>query len=104
MADLEKLLAATLTGMTVDQFQVEAKKWLATAKDALEAPYTDLTFKPMQEVLHTCATTATRRTSSPVAVRTSCVVCRTDIRNSARADRGLRRRNELWVRQRVSRF
>jgi phosphoserine phosphatase len=53
MADLEKLLAATLTGMTTDEFAVEAKKWLATAKDARwKRPYTDLTYKPMQEVLH----------------------------------------------------
>ena len=27
MEDLEKILAATLTGMTVDQFQAEVKKW-----------------------------------------------------------------------------
>src|SRR5438034_5528872 len=30
--DLEKILAATLTGMTVDESQAEAKKWLATAR------------------------------------------------------------------------
>src|SRR5262249_33250376 len=29
MADLEKLLAATLTGMTVDDFKAEAQKWLS---------------------------------------------------------------------------
>ena len=33
MTDLEKLLAATLSGMTVDQFQAEVKKWIASAKD-----------------------------------------------------------------------
>ena len=30
--DLEKILAATLTGMSVDEFSAEAKKWLVTAK------------------------------------------------------------------------
>lgn len=32
LADLEKILAATLTGMTIGEFQTEAKKWLATAR------------------------------------------------------------------------
>ena len=31
--DLEKILAATLTGMTVDTFETEAKKWTEGAKD-----------------------------------------------------------------------
>ena len=31
LPDLEKILAATLTGMTVDEFQADAKQWLATA-------------------------------------------------------------------------
>ncbi len=36
--DLEKILFATLTGMTVDVFSEEAEKWIAAAKDdALEA-------------------------------------------------------------------
>ena len=52
MKDLEKILAATLTGMTVDEFGVEAKKWLAAARDPRwKRPYTDLTYQPMQEVL-----------------------------------------------------
>ena len=50
--DLFKILAATLTGMTVDEFKAEAEKWLATAKNARwDRPYTDLTYLPMQEVL-----------------------------------------------------
>ena len=50
--DLEKILAATLSGMTTDQFQADVKQWLATAKDPRwKRPYTDLTYKPMQEVL-----------------------------------------------------
>ena len=44
------ILAATLTGMTVDEFNGEVKKWLATAKDPrLKQLYTDLTYQPMQE-------------------------------------------------------
>jgi phosphoserine phosphatase len=50
--DLFKILAATLTGMSVDEFQAEAKKWLKTAKDPRwHRPYTQLTYLPMQEVL-----------------------------------------------------
>jgi phosphoglycolate phosphatase-like HAD superfamily hydrolase len=52
MKDLEEILAATLTGMTVDAFEVEAKKWLAAAKDPRwKRPYTELTYLPMQELL-----------------------------------------------------
>jgi len=52
MPDLEKLAAATLTGMPVGTFQAEAKKWLAEAKDPRwKKPYTELTYLPMQEVL-----------------------------------------------------
>jgi phosphoglycolate phosphatase-like HAD superfamily hydrolase len=52
MTELEKLLAATLSGMTVDQFQGEVKKWIASAKDPRwKRPYTELTYQPMQEVL-----------------------------------------------------
>jgi hypothetical protein len=40
-ADLEKILAATLTGMPVDEFTAEAKKWLETARDPRwKRPYT----------------------------------------------------------------
>src|SRR5262245_10421872 len=52
MKDLEKILAATLTGMSVDTFNAEAKHWLATAKDPRwKRPYTELTYLPMQDVL-----------------------------------------------------
>ena len=52
LPDLEKLAFATLTGMSVDTFQAEAKKWLAEAKDPRwKKPYTELTYLPMQEVL-----------------------------------------------------
>ncbi len=52
MPDLEKILAATLSGMTTEEFQAEVKQWLATAKDPRwKRPYTELTYQPMQEVL-----------------------------------------------------
>jgi phosphoglycolate phosphatase-like HAD superfamily hydrolase len=52
MPDLEKILAATLSGMSVDAFTAEAKQWLATAKDPRwKRSYTELTYLPMQEVL-----------------------------------------------------
>jgi len=52
MPDLEKILAATLTGMSVNDFEAAAKQWLAAAKDPRwKRPYTDLTYQPMQEVL-----------------------------------------------------
>jgi len=49
---LLKIVAATLTGMDVDEFKAEAEQWLATAKNARwDQLYTDLTYLPMQEVL-----------------------------------------------------
>jgi phosphoserine phosphatase len=52
MEDLEKILAATLTGMTVEEFRGEAIKWLDSARDPRwKRPYTELTYQPMQEVL-----------------------------------------------------
>ena len=50
--DLGKILAATLTGMSVEEFQTEVQSWLATARDPRwHRPYTDLTYLPMQELL-----------------------------------------------------
>ena len=52
MHDLETILAATLTGMPVEEFQAEVKKWLETAKHPRwKRLYTDLTYQPMREVL-----------------------------------------------------
>jgi phosphoglycolate phosphatase-like HAD superfamily hydrolase len=52
MRDLEKILAATLTGMSVTRFNAEAQKWIATARHPRwNRPYTDLTYQPMLEVL-----------------------------------------------------
>jgi phosphoglycolate phosphatase-like HAD superfamily hydrolase len=53
LQDLEKILFATLNGMSVDEFVAEATKWLDTAKDPRwKRSYTDLTYLPMQELLH----------------------------------------------------
>ena len=52
MRELEKILAATLTGMPVEQFQAEVKAWLASAKDPRwKRPYTELAYLPMQELM-----------------------------------------------------
>ncbi len=51
MDDLMKILAATLTGMSVDEFRAEAKRWLDTAKDPRwKRPFTELTYLPMIEL------------------------------------------------------
>lgn len=50
--DLLKILAATLSGMTVEEFKGEVKSWLATARHPRwNRPYTDLVFQPMVEVM-----------------------------------------------------
>jgi phosphoglycolate phosphatase-like HAD superfamily hydrolase len=50
--DLEVILIATLSGMSVEEFRAEAQKWLAAAKHRRwDRPYTELTYQPMQEVL-----------------------------------------------------
>lgn len=50
--DLFKILAATLTGMSVDDFRAEAKGWLETAKhERWNRRPTELTYLPMQELL-----------------------------------------------------
>jgi phosphoglycolate phosphatase-like HAD superfamily hydrolase len=50
--DLEEILLATLTGMPVDVFEAEAKKWIETAKHPRwQRLYTELTYQPMLEVL-----------------------------------------------------
>src|SRR5262245_40605146 len=52
MPDLEKILAATLTGMSVEEFNGEAKKWIETARHPRwNRPYTELVYQPMLEVL-----------------------------------------------------
>jgi hypothetical protein len=50
--DLEKIIVATLTGMTTTEFAAQVSKWLSTAKDPRwKKPYTELTYLPMTELL-----------------------------------------------------
>lgn len=50
--DLEALAVATLTGMSVEQFQVDVAGWMQAARDPRwKKPYNELTYLPMQEVL-----------------------------------------------------
>jgi phosphoglycolate phosphatase-like HAD superfamily hydrolase len=52
LRELEEVLAATLTGMPVEEFESEAKKWLETARHPRwKRPYTELVYQPMLEVL-----------------------------------------------------
>lgn len=52
LSDLEKIIAATFTGVSVEDFDAEVKAWMATAKHPRwKRPYTELTYQPMQEVL-----------------------------------------------------
>ena len=53
LKDLEAIAIATLTGMTVDEFQAEAAEWIATARHPRwDRLYTDLTYEPMLEAMH----------------------------------------------------
>jgi phosphoserine phosphatase len=50
--DLDMIATATLSGMPVEVFNAEVKKWFADAKDPRwKRPYTELTYQPMHEVL-----------------------------------------------------
>jgi len=52
MKDLEKIAVATLTGMSVESFQADVRKWIAGARDPRwKRPFTELTYQPMQELL-----------------------------------------------------
>lgn len=52
LRDLEEILMATLTGMPVEEFEGEARKWLETARHPRwKRPYTELVYQPMLEVL-----------------------------------------------------
>jgi phosphoserine phosphatase len=52
LKELEEIAVATLTGMTVDEFQAEAAAWIETAKHPRwKRLYTDLTYQPMLEVM-----------------------------------------------------
>lgn len=52
LPDLEKIIAVTYTGMTVEEFSSELSRWLAGARDPRwKRPYTELTYQPMLELL-----------------------------------------------------
>jgi phosphoserine phosphatase len=52
LKDLETLYAATLTGMSVDEFNREVNAWLETTKDPrFGRRYTELVYQPMLEVM-----------------------------------------------------
>jgi phosphoglycolate phosphatase-like HAD superfamily hydrolase len=50
--DFEKVVAATHTGMTVEEFQAEVKQWLAAHEHPrFHRRYTELVYQPMLELL-----------------------------------------------------
>lgn len=50
--DIKKIIKATLTGMTVEQFKSEVDAWISEAKHPRwKRPYTQLIYQPMVEVL-----------------------------------------------------
>jgi phosphoglycolate phosphatase-like HAD superfamily hydrolase len=52
MDQLMKILAVTLTGMSVDAFEAQANEWLGSARDPRwKKLYMELTYQPMLEVL-----------------------------------------------------
>jgi hypothetical protein len=52
LADFEKIVAVTLSGMTTEEFSAEAKSWVKTARDRRwKRPYTELIYQPMLEVM-----------------------------------------------------
>ena len=52
LKDLEIIAAATLSGMSVDQFAAEVRDWLARARHPRwNRPYTELVYQPMLEAM-----------------------------------------------------
>lgn len=51
-AELEKVLGAAISGITVEQFTYEVKQWLASARHPRwKRPYDQLAYQPMLEVM-----------------------------------------------------
>jgi hypothetical protein len=49
---MEKILVATLTGMSVEEFGSQVRAWLSKAQHPrFKRPYTELTYQPMLEVM-----------------------------------------------------
>jgi hypothetical protein len=99
--DLLKILAATLTGMSVDQFKTETKSWLNTAQDPRwKRPYTDLTYFPMIELLKFLRANSFKTYIVTGGGQDFCPdVCAGGLRHSARASRRDRRRDKVRLRQ-----
>jgi phosphoglycolate phosphatase-like HAD superfamily hydrolase len=52
LTDLEKIVAATLSGMTIEEFNAQVKSWLNTARDPRWGRrYTELVYQPMLELM-----------------------------------------------------
>src|SRR5262249_193505 len=52
LKDLEAIIAATHSGMTVEQFKDIVKDWIAQAKDPRwHRPYTELVYQPMLDLM-----------------------------------------------------
>ena len=52
MADLEKIIGATMTGMTVEALTGHVQQWLETARDPRwKRSYSELVYQPMVEVM-----------------------------------------------------
>jgi phosphoserine phosphatase len=52
MKDLEAIVMATHTGMTVDEFRSVVKEWISTARNKKwDRPYTELVYQPMLEAM-----------------------------------------------------
>ena len=52
LPELEKILVATLTGMTTEEFRAEARAWLDSARHPRwNRPYTELVYQPMLAAL-----------------------------------------------------
>jgi phosphoglycolate phosphatase-like HAD superfamily hydrolase len=50
--DIDKIVEAAISGMTVEAFRAEVSQWLATARHPrFKRPYTDLAYQPMIELL-----------------------------------------------------
>jgi phosphoserine phosphatase len=101
LRDLEKILAATLTGMSVEEFNAEARKWLETAKHPRwNRPYTELVYQPMLEVLRYLRDNAYKTYIVTGGGQDFVRVCGEGLRHSARAGGRHRWRDEIWLWQR----
>jgi hypothetical protein len=66
LQDIEKIIAVTHSGMTVEDFQAIVKEWLAKAEHPrFKRPYTECIYQPMlREIILEEALTATRNAAA----------------------------------------